>query len=309
MAEDETYRLAAGIEAEAKALVRHDRAVLVEDTLVNHADEVEDAGRSTRRGVTTLINTGRGVHVPRIAERLYVLVEFRVRSNRCGACRESLDRRTCLGGVSRVGEGVIVGDQEAVAIGSETEDKLVRGEAGGSPSHDRRYSGALLIGRGSAGVVQGRVGTDGVGPKAPDVVVHDSHVVENLGKFGDIVRRSGIRTVEGNNGGSSGEGDVRSLATELLQERQEVGGVSRVDDIAPSALLVGVLPATKVVSERRIRNRKCNVLEVEAIQVVLLYEVHHRVHERSAVVCSCNSGGKVLRTSPATDGEHGLRVL
>ena len=45
--------------------------------------------------------------------------------------------------------------------------------------------------------------------------------------------------------GSRRERDVRSLSAELLQKQQEVCGVCRVDGVAASALLVGVLPAIR----------------------------------------------------------------
>ena len=51
------------------------------------------------------------------------------------------------------------------------------------------------------------------------------------------------------------------------------------------------------------------LLEVETIKIVLGHQIREGLDECSTTVVSCNSAGKVLGASPATNGKDSLDVL
>lgn len=149
-------------------------------------------------------------------------------------------------GVQRVavGEGVRGVDGEAMAVGTDGEDKLVGGDAGVDPLLDALLGAALVV-TGVAGVGEGRVGSAGGSPGAVYVVGHDHEVVELLGEAGegavDAADAGGI--IPGEQAGGGGQVELLGLLlAELLEEGQEVGGVVLVDGVAAETLAVGVLP-------------------------------------------------------------------
>lgn len=73
-----------------------------------------------------------------------------------------------------------------MTVGCNTKDDLVDGEAGSGPLCHGTDGTALLVGHRGTGVVEGSVGTDGLAPGAPDVVVHDGDPVEVFGESGHI---------------------------------------------------------------------------------------------------------------------------
>lgn len=82
------------------------------------------------------------------------------------------------------------------------------------------------------------------------VPYHDHDVVEHVGEPAQVCRpgAGGIVPGEEGGGGSEGEGGSFGLLAELLEEREEVGGVVVVDGVAPEALSVRILITVGVVS-------------------------------------------------------------
>ena len=134
-----------------------------------------------------------------------------------------------------------------MAVRGEAEDDLVERHARRVPRRDATDRAALLVRGRGAGVVERRVGADGGAPGAPDVVVHDRDPVEGLGEAGDVRESAAIRTHPREDRCRCGQDEVlaNGICPKLLEEREEVGCVIRVDGVATDTLSTGVLPARK----------------------------------------------------------------
>lgn len=144
-----TYRLAAVIISVHNTLLGLSR-------LVEHArlgDQAPEGVRAALDGRAPAVVDGRVV-VPAGALEQVRRVEGRVHVERRRAVAE--------------GRGAV--DAEAVAVGADAQDDLVRGHAGGDPGLDARGRGALVVARVAGGRERG-VGAGGGGPAAEDVVV------------------------------------------------------------------------------------------------------------------------------------------
>lgn len=191
---------------------------MVEKTHSDHTAEVEDTIKAPWNIITAGVDARLSISVPCVAGRLVSLVKGRIQRNWRSARRLNHSRRRSSGGIARVGKRVTLGDIEAVPIGRDTEDDLIGGKAGSSPSLEGGNSRALLIGRRGAGVVQGGVGTDAVGPGAPDIVAHDLNVVKNLREWRHVRHGLSVGIEEWVDRDSSGKCDVRSGMTKRLEE-------------------------------------------------------------------------------------------
>lgn len=129
-------------------------------------------------------------------------------------------------------------------VASDAEHDLLGRKASRSPCLDCRNSGPLLICCRCTGIIQRGVRANRVGPASPNIVVHKGHIIQDFGELGYVGRRISARIVEGNNSGSGRENEVGFSLAKSLQEREEVGRILCVDDIAASSLLIRILPAT-----------------------------------------------------------------
>lgn len=84
-----------------------------------------------------------------------------------------------------------------------------------------------------------------VGRTAIDIIVHDGDVVEDLGERRDVRCAIAVDIFPRGNWGRCGEEELLANVglAELLEERQEVGGVVRCHHITANALAAGIFPA------------------------------------------------------------------
>lgn len=97
----------------------------------------------------------------------------------------------------------------------------------------------------SAGIVERGIGTNTVGPGAPDIVVHDGDVVEDFCECRDVGGCIAICIGPGCNASSSSENEFSAdgVTTEFLEEGKEVGCIIGRDDVTSNALINGGFPA------------------------------------------------------------------
>jgi hypothetical protein len=134
-----------------------------------------------------------------------------------------------LGGRVMLQGGGLV-DAERVAVTRDAKDNLVEGHAGRVPFLDGGDGGTLLVVRGSAGVVEWCVGTNGSTPwplleyeelqlrwnkgegsvPYPDIIIHNFYIIKNVGEVRDVRGGVSIGVGKWENGGGSGENEASS---------------------------------------------------------------------------------------------------
>lgn len=220
---ESTYRLAAVIISVPNP-IRH-LSLISQEPIIHHPPELEDPTGALKNPTSI----ERLQAVPLITRRLIRPVERRVRSE-----LRAVALHVCVGRVH----------SRRAPVRRNTKHQFLNREPGIDPGLYGTYGGALLVLWRSAGLVKSGVGTDGGGPAAPEVVVHESEVVVDLCKGGHVIGGLVRGVVEWEDGGGGGDDEVGSgwVGTELLEEFEVVLGIVGVQEVAAETLFVGVFP-------------------------------------------------------------------
>ena len=175
-------------------------------------------------------NVGAAGIIPCIAQRLVRSIELGVWSKLVRTVRERVCRGNTVG----------------VAISGDTEYNLVRWHFSVSPSFDGRYRRTLLVSCGSTCIIQRCVRPNERGPQAPNIIVHDRNVVEDISKARDIFGGIARGITERGNCSRCGECQIGpDGCTKFLEEGKEILRVIQIDCVASYALVVRIFPTAR----------------------------------------------------------------